>query len=178
MTDPLLSRGARVRLALVVATGLWVVACADAPRLALASGRSPPAALALEALRLKDSAEVAAWRSGSALVDEAARFVGSGKFTALPGAWCADAVSFWLTRVGKPPLPSRMAGSALAYGPRVANPQPGDLAVIRTRRGAAGHVGIVVAVRGDAVDIVSGNWGGRVARATISRAQVTAFVRT
>ena len=145
---------------------------------ALASGRGPAVALAPETLDLERGARGALWRSGSALANEAARYIGSAKFTSLPGAWCADAVSFWLTRVGKPPLPNRMAGSALAYGPRVANPQPGDLVVIRTRRGPEGHVGIVVAVRGDAVDIVSGNWGGRVARATISRAQVTAFVGT
>jgi uncharacterized protein (TIGR02594 family) len=157
-------------------------ATSDAPRLTVEAAyiRAPHwrhGAPAITARAAWDGGR-AAWGSGSALVNEAARYVGSGKFTRLPGAWCADAVSAWLEATGKPPLRGRMAGSALAYGPRVANPQPGDLVVMRTRRSPEGHVGIVVAVRGDAVEIVSGNWGGRVARATISRAQVTAFVRT
>jgi len=120
----------------------------------------------------------AAWRSGSDLVAEAARYVGSGKFTALPGAWCADAVSFWLRATGHTPLANRMAASALAYGPHVANPRPGDLVVMRTRRGAAGHVGIVARVNSDgSIEIVSGNWNRRVARSVILRRSVTAFVR-
>ncbi len=49
--------------------------------------------------------------------------------------------------------------------------------MIRTRRGAAGHVGIVVADLGADVEIVSGNWSHRVARARIPRRAVTAFVR-
>jgi len=117
-------------------------------------------------------------RSGSDLVAEAARYVGSGKFTELPGAWCADAVSFWLKATGRPPLANRMAASALGYGPHVANPQPGDLVVMRTRRGYAGHVGIVAAVNADgSIEVVSGNWRHRVARSVISRRSVTAFVR-
>lgn len=120
----------------------------------------------------------AAWRSGADLVAEAARYVGSGKFTGLPGAWCADAVSFWLTRTGRAPLANRMAASALRYGPHVASPQAGDLVVMATRRGAAGHVGIVAGVAaGGSIEIISGNWGRRVARAVIPRGDVTAFVR-
>ena len=117
----------------------------------------------------------AAWGGGSALVAEAARYVGSGKFTVLPGAWCADAVSFWLQRAGKPPLANRMAGAALSYGPRSVG-RPGDLAVFMGRRGAY-HVGVVVASLGNRVEIVSGNWGHRVARAVVSRRGL-AFVRT
>jgi uncharacterized protein (TIGR02594 family) len=119
-----------------------------------------------------------AWRSGSALVAEALRFDGAGKFTRLPGPWCADAVSFWLTRIGKRPLPNRMAVSALAYGPHVADPQPGDLAVLRGAREWAGHVGVVVAAHGDAIEIISGNWSHRVARSIVSRRSVVAFVMT
>jgi cell wall-associated NlpC family hydrolase len=71
-----------------------------------------------------------------------------------------------------------MAASALSYGPHVSNPRPGDLVVMRTRRGAAGHVGIVVGVEPDgSIEIVSGNWSHHVARAVISRRSVTAFVR-
>lgn len=118
-----------------------------------------------------------AWATGADLAAEAARYVGSGKFTPLPGAWCADAVSFWLKATGRPPLANRLAASALAYGPHVASPQPGDLAVMATRRGAAGHVGIVEDVLPDgSVAIVSGNWGRRVARGVISRRSVMAFI--
>ena len=118
---------------------------------------------------------VATWRTGSDLVAEAARYVGSGKFTALPGAWCADAVSAWLRAIGKPPLASRMAGAALSYGPRGSG-APGDLAVFMGRRGAY-HVGVVVADLGSEVEIVSGNWDHRVARAVVSRRGLI-FVRT
>jgi cell wall-associated NlpC family hydrolase len=70
-----------------------------------------------------------------------------------------------------------MAAAALAYGPRTDAPRPGDLVVIRTRRGPAGHVGVIVAELGGRVEIVSGNWHKHVARAWISRGVVTAFVR-
>jgi surface antigen len=111
------------------------------------------------------------------LVNEVARYVGSGKFTALPGAWCADAVNVWLQATGRPSLGSRMAGAALSYGPRSSG-APGDLVVMATRRSYAGHVGIVAAVRGNEIEIISGNWGHRVARSIILRRQVTAFIRT
>ncbi len=120
----------------------------------------------------------AAWRSGSGLAAEAARYVGEGKFTQLPGAWCADAVSVWLKATGRPPLPNRMAASALSYGPRGLG-APGELVVMRTRRGYAGHVGVVERIMPDgSVEIISGNWGRRVARAIVPRWQVTAFIRT
>jgi hypothetical protein len=81
-----------------------------------------------------------------------------------------------LRGVGKPPLANRMAASALSYGPR-SNGSPGDLAVFIGRRGYAYHVGVVVADLGSEVEIVSGNWGRRVARAVVSRREL-AFVRT
>ncbi len=119
----------------------------------------------------------AAWGGGSALVAEAARYIGSGKFTPFAGPWCADSVSAWLRAVGKPPLPNRMAASALSYGPRGFG-APGELVVMRTRREYAGHVGIVERMLPDgSVEIISGNWGRRVARAIIPRGMVTAFVR-
>ena len=113
---------------------------------------------------------------GGDLVAEAARYVGSGKFTSLPGAWCADAVSAWLRAIGRPPLANRMAASALSYGPRGSG-APGDLAVFMGRRGYAYHVGVVVASLGDRVEVVSGNWGHRVGRAFVSRRSLI-FVRT
>jgi hypothetical protein len=86
-------------------------------------------------------------------------------------------VSFWLRRTGHPPLANRLVASAFAYGPRLAGPQVGALAVIRTRSGSAGHLGLVEGVELDgSIRLVSGNWGHRVALATVSRNAVTAFV--
>ncbi|MFZ1109873.1 MAG: CHAP domain-containing protein [Rhodomicrobium sp.] len=103
--------------------------------------------------------------------------LGQGNFLGTVGPWCADFVSFVLRAAGRKPLANRLAASALAYGPREPTPTPGDLVVMRTRRGAYGHVGIVIAVDRATVEIVSGNWSHRVARARIARGEVTAFVR-
>ncbi len=177
MPDPRLPRGALLRLAIVALIALFFAF----PQLARANGRAGPAIQPSAAPHWSRGAAALvarfAWRSGSDIVAEAELYVGAGKFTALPGAWCADAVSFWLKATGRAPLANRMAASALAYGPHVAEPQRGDLAVMRTRRGSAGHVGIVAGVAADgAVEIISGNWGHRVARAFVPRWQVTAFV--
>jgi uncharacterized protein (TIGR02594 family) len=114
---------------------------------------------------------------GGDVVAEAARWVGSGKFTRQPGPWCADAVSAWLERSGHRPLEGRMASSALAYGPRLGRPEVGALAVLGSRRGWASHVGVVSAVdRDGTIHLISGNWGHRVAEAVVSRVSVIAFV--
>jgi hypothetical protein len=156
------------------------LACLCLSGTAEANGRAGPAVQSFAAPVWHRGAAVVgaryAWRSGSDLVNEAARYVGSGKFTALPGAWCADAVNVWLRAIGKPPLASRMAGAALSYGPRGSG-APGDLAVFMGRRGYAYHVGVVVADLGSEVEIVSGNWSHRVARAVLSRRGLV-FVRT
>lgn len=112
----------------------------------------------------------------SSVVAEALRYDGSGKFTPYPGPWCADATSAWLVRAGKPPLPGRMASAALAYGPRGSG-RPGELAVFLNRRGYAYHVGVVVADLGSQVEIISGNWSHRVARAVVPRWGLV-FIRT
>ena len=105
------------------------------------------------------------------IVAEAVRHLGQGNFTGRPGAWCAWFVSAVLRATGHAPLPSGMAASALAYGPRDANPRPGDIAVMPH------HVGFVVEADGARVRIVSGNWGRRVALATLPRGAFVAFVR-
>ena len=114
---------------------------------------------------------------GGDLVAEAARYVGSGKFTRLPGAWCADAVNVWLRAIGKPPLANRMAASALSYGPHV-GPRVGALAVLG-HRGRAYHVGIVEGVNPDgSIRLISGNWSRRVGRGIVPRSAVLAFIGT
>jgi uncharacterized protein (TIGR02594 family) len=111
------------------------------------------------------------------LVGIAERYIGSRNPTGATGPWCADFISFVFRRAGRRPLSNRMAASALAYGPRERHARRGDLVVVRTRRGPYGHVGLVVADLGDWIEIVSGNWGDRVARARLPRSRVAAFVR-
>ena len=172
-------------LAAVVA--IWCVGLSGA---ADASGRAGPALPDINAPSFQRGAPViagrAAWHGaqatyagGSRVLSEALRDLGSGKFTRLPGPWCADSLSAWLQRAGKPPLANRLAASALAYGPHVSNPKLGDLVVVATRRGYAGHVGVFVGFTpGGGVQIVSGNWSRRVAYGVVSRRSVTAFIRT
>lgn len=120
------------------------------------------------------------WMRRSVVIDTVAAFehhLGQGNFTGLPGAWCAWAVSSVLKATGHRPLANGMAASALSYGAHVKVPKRGDLIVMRTKRGPAGHVGVVIAVSGNRVEIISGNWSHHVARAWISRRSVTAFIR-
>ncbi len=114
---------------------------------------------------------------GSDVLAEAARWLGSGNMTGTIGPWCADAVSFWLRRTGHRPLANRLAASALGYGPHLAAPRIGALAVMRTWRGLYGHVGLVEGVSPDgSIDLLSGNWGHRVARSLAPRWTIVAFV--
>lgn len=113
---------------------------------------------------------------GSRVIAEATRFLGARNVTGTRGPWCADYASFVLKRTGHRPLASRMAASALAYGPRVRNPRPGDLIVLGGG-GRASHVGFFAGwIRGRVV-MVSGNWSHRVSRAEISPRAVIAFIR-
>lgn len=114
---------------------------------------------------------------GGSVLAEASRWIGSGNMTGMAGPWCADAVSFWLRRSGHRPLANRLVASALAYGPRLPGPKVGALAVIRTWRGWAGHVGLVEGVEPDgSIRLISGNWGHRVAQSIVARNAVMAFV--
>jgi uncharacterized protein (TIGR02594 family) len=114
---------------------------------------------------------VAAWRAAADVVAEASRWIGAANPTGTRGPWCADFVSFSLRRVGLPPLPNRMASSALAYGPHTSAPRRGDLAVMPH------HVGFVEAIEPDgSIELLSGNWGHRVALARLPRAAFVAFV--
>jgi hypothetical protein len=70
-----------------------------------------------------------------------------------------------------------MAADGLRYGPRLAGPRVGALAILRTRRGAFGHIGFVEQIEPDgSIVLLSGNWGRRVARSLAPRSAVTAFV--
>lgn len=160
------ARRARARAALAAFVALAAL-CLAVP--AEAGGRAPGGRWGgdFAAARLR----------GSDVLAEAARWIGSDNMTGAVGPWCADFVSFVLRRSGRAPLANRLAASALSYGPHSTSPRPGDLVVMRTRRGRAGHVGIVEGIEGDgSIRIISGNWGHRVARAIVPRWTVTAFV--
>ena len=111
------------------------------------------------------------------VIAEAMRYLGASNVTGSRGAWCADYASMVLRHTGHRPLASRMASSALAYGPRVGQPRPGDLVVLNTRGGYAQHVGFFAGWDHGRVVVVSGNWGHRVARAAIYQGAVAAFIR-
>jgi uncharacterized protein (TIGR02594 family) len=112
----------------------------------------------------------------SSVVAEAMRFVGAGNVTGMRGAWCADYASMILRRTGRHPLAGRSVSAALAYGPHVRQPRPGDLVVINTRAGYAQHVGFFAGWDHGQMLMVSGNWRHRVAVAPISPRAVAAFI--
>jgi uncharacterized protein (TIGR02594 family) len=139
------------------------------------AGRGGAPAPSLYAPAWRDGAPAivgrAAWEGGSRIVAEAQQWIGSANPTGTIGPWCADFASFVLQRVGLPPLPNRMASSALRYGPHTDAPRRGDLAVMPH------HVGFVAGVEpGGTIDLLSGNYGRRVALAHVSRAAFVAFV--
>jgi len=116
-------------------------------------------------------------RSAPDVVAEAQHWLGAGNMTGLGGPWCASFASYVLRRTGRAPLANGLASSALSYGRRLAQPKVGALAVVSTRFGYAAHVGFVARVNADgSIELVSGNWGHRVADATVSRRIVVAFV--
>lgn len=151
------------------------LATALSARAAEAHGPVTPRSVSASATRV--AAGNFSQAAGGSVLAEAARWIGSRNMTGMAGPWCADAVSFWLRRSGHRPLANRMVASALAYGPRLSGPRVGALAVIRTWRGAAGHVGLVEGVEPDgSIRLISGNWGHRVAQSVVARNTVLAFV--
>lgn len=122
----------------------------------------------------------AAWRTGvkayaatSQVIAEAQRWIGSGNPTGTSGPWCRDYVNFVLERTGHHLADkSRMAVTALRLGPRVSNPQPGDLAVM------GGHVTFFVGWAGEGRFLgLGGNQGHRVNVSQFASRSVIAFVR-
>jgi uncharacterized protein (TIGR02594 family) len=144
-----------------------------------ANGRSPNPTLAVPAPSVSDSAraEAPATTADADVVAEAERWLGSRNMTGKGGPWCAHFASYVLQRTGHRPLANGMASSALSYGRRLSGPKVGALAVVTTRVGYAAHVGFVSGVRSDgSIELVSGNWGRRVADAPFPRRSVVAFV--
>lgn len=84
--------------------------------------------------------------------------------------WCAKSVNLWLQQSGKRGCGGDTAISCLKAGRRLSGPQVGALAVM------AHHVGIVKAVNGNSLTLVSGNHNRRVGIGSYSRGRVVAYV--
>ena len=92
------------------------------------------------------------------LLDEARRYIGARRSpTGFRGAWCGDFMGFVARRVGaSTPRDYRLARSWARAG-HATSPHVGAVAVMRH------HVGVIAAVSGRRVLLVSGNHGHRVA---------------
>lgn len=112
------------------------------------------------------------WADGSAnLLHIAQRYMGSRNFTGV-GQWCRAAINHWAALAGKPLANrSNRAVDALALGPHVSSPRPGDLAVMRH------HVTIFAGWSGGRLIGLGGNQSRRVKYSAFSRRGVLAFVR-
>lgn len=90
--------------------------------------------------------------------------------------WCADAMNVWLRRAGYKGTGSRAARSFKRYGQRLSGPQAGAIVVFPRGR-SGGHVGVISAVNGSTIRVISGNHNNRVAEADYPTARAIAFVR-
>ena len=154
-----------MRLTLIRALGVLVLALMVA---VLATAGHARADDAPEAHGGGQSAHVLRKLPGSSLLAVAMRDLGRGKFTAMPGPWCRDALNVWLARIGIRTDGDRRAIAARNIG-SPSGPRPGAIAVMRH------HVGIVVRVTPGGVEIVSGNHGHHVALGVYPIRRVLAF---
>ena len=108
--------------------------------------------------------------AGGRLLDEAKRFLGARRSpTGFRGAWCGDFLGFVARRVGaSPPQDYRLAASWARAG-HATSPHVGAIAVMRH------HVGVIAAVSGRRVLLVSGNHGHRVAEGWYSLSRMIAI---
>lgn len=107
-------------------------------------------------------------RTSHQLLAEAQRYLGSGRFTKLARAWCADAMNAWLARAGLRGTGDGRAISFARYG-RATAPKVGAIAVARN------HVGIVAGFERGKVLLLSGNHGNRVAYGLYAMNRFIAF---
>jgi uncharacterized protein (TIGR02594 family) len=107
----------------------------------------------------------------SSVLNEASRWIGRGNVTGTHRAWCADFANFVLTRTGHRVSGSGMVNSMLSVGPRVSQPSPGDLVVMRS------HVTIFAGYGGHGFYGLGGNQHHQVAMSNFPMRSVVAFVR-
>ncbi len=117
------------------------------------------------------------WSTNAAVVNEARRHLGSKAYQLglPPTLWCADFMNLVLERAGYRPSGSRNARAFARYGTRLKEPQVGAIAVM-PRGPDGGHVGVVSAIDGKKVTIVSGNHNDQVEEATYPRGVFFAYV--
>jgi uncharacterized protein (TIGR02594 family) len=106
---------------------------------------------------------------------DARRYIGDGNPTGRRTLWCARFMNMVLHQAGYRGTGSDAARSFASYGRRVPGPRVGAIAVMARRGG--GHVGIVSGIdrKGNPI-VISGNYGHRVAEASISRGRIYAYV--
>lgn len=109
------------------------------------------------------------------LVAEARRWIGTNP-TGRSRLWCATFMNFVLERTGRSGTGSDLARSFASYGQVVYGPQVGAIAVM-TRGKNGGHVGVVSGIdaKGNPI-VVSGNYGRKVAEASIPHTRIYAYV--
>jgi hypothetical protein len=115
-------------------------------------------------------------RMTSRVIQIASRYIGHGNVTGFRGAWCKYFTNKVLREAGFHPSPSGMAIDGLLDGQRVRNPQPGDLAVMRS------HITFFAGYGGRGFIGIGGNQGGHyghrdVTVSSYSFNRVVAFVR-
>jgi hypothetical protein len=98
----------------------------------------------------------AAQEAGERLIRVARAYLGRGKFTRMPGAWCRDGLNVWLRQAGLYTDGDRRAATAARLGRRISRPMVGAIAVM------AHHTGIVTAVEGGRVRVLSANYSRHV----------------
>ncbi len=95
-------------------------------------------------------------RTPAQLADVALRYVGSAKFTRLPGAWCRDGLNVWLRVAGFHTDGDRRAATLGRIVRPLARPVPGAIAWQRH------HAAVVLRVDGARVTLISANYSHRV----------------
>lgn len=90
--------------------------------------------------------------------------------------WCGKFVTAVVTEAGhKIPHASGLARSWMKYGKRVTVPRPGDIVVIRTKRGY--HVGIFSHMKDGKVFLLGGNQSNRVKVSGYALSRIVAMRR-
>lgn len=115
--------------------------------------------------------------SANPLVDEARRWIGStaSQLGVRHNLWCAAALNKWLESIGLPGTGSDKASSFAKYGHKLRSPQVGSIAVM-SRGKDGGHVGVVSAVEGSKITVISGNHLRKVQEAVYPKSRIYAFV--
>ncbi len=91
------------------------------------------------------------------LIQEMKRHKGTKRWKSLR-LWCADFQNWSLQAIGLPTTASRKARSFLNYGKVVRQPARGDIVILsRGKSSTSGHVGTIVAIHSDTLEVISGN---------------------